>query len=156
MIRILAVGRIKEKSLQGLLEEYSKRLQSYHKISIEEVADYPTSEQESENEKVRLQEGEKILSRIKEDEYVILLDLNGIQLDSVQFSKKIEEIQTYQSNKIVFIIGGSVGVSDAVKQRANYKLKLSEMTFPHQLARLILLEQIYRSYKIMKNEPYHK
>lgn len=156
MIRILAVGRIKEKSLQGLLEEYSKRLQSYHKISIEEVADYPTSEQEAENEKVRIQEGEKILSRIKEDEYVILLDLNGIQLDSVQFSKKIEEIQTYQSNKIVFIIGGSVGVSNAVKQRANYKLKLSEMTFPHQLARLILLEQIYRSYKIMKNEPYHK
>lgn len=156
MIRIVAVGRIKEKSLQNLLNEYLKRLQNYHKVSIEEVDDYPTSDQIGENDRVRNLEGEKILSKIREDEFVILLDLNGKELDSIEFSKKLEEIQTYQSNKMVFVIGGSVGVSENVKKRANYKLKLSEMTFPHQLARLLIVEQIYRAYKIIKNEPYHK
>ncbi len=154
MISIVAVGKIKEKSLTSLIDEYKKRISGYSKIEIVEVNDEPNDK--LEDEKVKQLEGQRILKQIKKDSYVILLDLQGEMLDSVKFAKKIENINTYQSSHITFVIGGSLGVSEEVKQRADYLLKLSDMTFPHNIARLLILEQIYRSYKILNNESYHK
>lgn len=151
MINIIAVGKIKEKALQTLIEEYSKRISGYTKINIVEVGDEP-------NEKVNVKqiEGERILKQIKKEAFVVLLDLRGESLDSIALAKKINEINTYHSSNITFVIGGSLGVSDEVVERADYLLKLSNMTFPHNIARLLILEQIYRSYKILNNETYHK
>lgn len=151
MINVVAVGRIKEKSLQALIDEYLKRISGYTKINVIEVAD-----EANDRNDVRETEGQRILKQIKDDAYVILLDLKGKEIDSVQFSKLIEEINTYRSSNITFVIGGSLGVSQQVIDRADYRLKISEMTFPHNLARLIILEQIYRAYKIANNETYHK
>ena len=151
MINIVCVGKIKEKALQTLINEYVKRISGYTKIEIIEVADEP-----NESDKVKAIEAQRILKQIKKDSFVILLDLKGKQLDSVALSKKIEEINTYHSSNITFVIGGSLGVDQSVVDRADFLLKLSEMTFPHNLARLIILEQIYRSYKILNNETYHK
>ena len=151
MISIVAVGKIKEKSLQNLIDEYSKRISGYTKISIVEVADEPNDRSD-----VLQIEGQRILKQIKDDAYVVLLDLQGKEVDSVSFSKLIQDINTYRSSHIVFVIGGSLGVSEEVRKRADYRLKISEMTFPHNLARLIILEQIYRAYKIANNESYHK
>ena len=106
--------------------------------------------------KVKKLEGERILKAIKKDSFVVLLDLRGRMLNSVELSMKIEEINTYHSSNITFVIGGSLGVSDDVYYRADYKWKLSDLTFPHNLVRILLLEQIYRSYRILNNEPYHK
>ena len=138
--------------------EYSKRLQAYDKIEIVEVKDSEAKESNSDaqNEQVKIEEGERLLKQIKDDEYVILLDLKGKSLDSIELAKTIENLYTQGKSKIDFVIGGSLGVSDEVIKRANYRLKLSECTFPHQLCRVILLEQIYRSFRIMHNEPYHK
>ena len=151
MINIIAVGRIKEKSLQALIDEYLKRISGYTKINVIEVAD-----EANDRSDVKEIEGQRILKQIKDDAYVILLDLQGKEIDSVQFSKLIEEINTYRSSNITFVIGGSLGVSRQVIERADYRLKISDMTFPHNLARLIILEQIYRAYKIANNETYHK
>ena len=151
MISIVAVGKIKEKSLQNLIDEYLKRICGYTKISITEVADEPNDRND-----VLQTEGQRILKQIKDDAYVILLDLQGREVDSVSFSKLIQDINTYRASHIVFVIGGSLGVSGEVRKRADYRLKISEMTFPHNLARLIILEQIYRAYKIANNETYHK
>ncbi|MBQ6655180.1 MAG: 23S rRNA (pseudouridine(1915)-N(3))-methyltransferase RlmH [Erysipelotrichaceae bacterium] len=151
MINVVAVGRIKEKSLQALIDEYLKRISGYTKINIIEVAD-----EANDRNDVREVEGQRILKQIKDDAYVILLDLKGREIDSVQFSKLIGEINTYRSSNITFVIGGSLGVSQQVIDRADYRLKISDMTFPHNLARLIILEQIYRAYKIANNETYHK
>ena len=151
MINVVAVGRIKEKSLQALIDEYLKRISGYTKINIIEVAD-----EANDRNDVREVEGQRILRQIKDDAYVILLDLKGREIDSVQFSKLIGEINTYRSSNITFVIGGSLGVSQQVIDRADYRLKISDMTFPHNLARLIILEQIYRAYKIANNETYHK
>ncbi len=151
MISIVAVGKIKEKSLQNLIDEYLKRICGYTKISITEVADEPNDR----NDVLQI-EGQRILKQIKDDAYVILLDLQGKEVDSVSFSKLIQDINTYRASHIVFVIGGSLGVSEEVRKRADYRLKISEMTFPHNLARLIILEQIYRAYKIANNETYHK
>ena len=154
MISIVAVGKIKEKSLSQLIEEYKKRIGAYSKIEIIEVSDEPNDR--LSDEKVKEIEGQRIIKQLKKDSYVILLSLKGKQMDSINFSREIEKINTYNSSHITFVIGGSVGVSEQVEQRANLLLKLSEMTFPHNIARLLILEQIYRAYKILNNETYHK
>lgn len=152
-IMVIGVGKIKEKYLQDLIADYKKRISKYAEIEILELKD--ESNKIDENV-VKELEGQRIISAIKDGFYVVLLDLKGESLDSVNLSKKIDEISTYYSSKIAFVIGGSYGVSDAVKKRANYKLCFSKMTFPHQLIRGMLLEQIYRSFKILNNETYHK
>ncbi|MGI6581490.1 MAG: 23S rRNA (pseudouridine(1915)-N(3))-methyltransferase RlmH [Erysipelotrichaceae bacterium] len=154
MITLIVVGKIKEKALTTLINEYKKRITSYSKIEIIEVGDEPNDK--LEEEKVKELEGQRIFKQIKKDSYVILLDLKGQPLDSEELAKKIEQINTYHSSNITFIIGGSLGVSESVKEKADFRLKLSEMTFPHNIVRLLILEQIYRSYKILNNETYHK
>ena len=152
-INVISVGKIKEKYMQELISDYKKRISKYANIELIELKD--ESNKIDENV-VKELEGERILSAIKDGYYVVLLDLKGEMLDSVLLSKKIDEISTYYSSKIAFVIGGSYGVSEAVKKRANYKLSFSKLTFPHQLVRGMLLEQIYRSFKILNNETYHK
>ena len=152
-INVISVGSIKEKYLQELILDYKKRISKYAQIDLIELKD--ESNKMNDNV-VKELEGERILSSIKEGFYVVLLDLRGQMLDSVSLSKKIDEISTYYSSKIAFVIGGSYGVSEAVKKRANFMLSFSKMTFPHQLAKGMLLEQIYRSFKILNNETYHK
>ena len=154
MIQIVAVGRIKEKAMKSLIDEYLKRISAYSKISVTEVDDEPN--RANMDEAVKNTEGERILKQIKKDSYVILLDLQGKMISSEKLAEKITEINTYHSSDITFVIGGSLGVSPKVIERADFRLKISDMTFPHNLARLIILEQIYRSYKINSGEPYHK
>ena len=153
MISIIAVGKLKEKAYKDLVDEYVKRLSAYDKVEITEVADETNQLEEN---KVKKLEGERIIKAIKKDSFVVLLDLRGRMLNSKELAMKLDEIHTYHSSNITFIIGGSLGVSDDVYYRADYKWKLSDLTFPHNLVRVILLEQIYRSYKILNNEPYHK
>jgi 23S rRNA (pseudouridine1915-N3)-methyltransferase len=153
VITIVAVGKLKEKAWKELSDEYVKRISSYSKVEIIEVVDETNRLEEA---KVKKLEGERILKAIKKDSFVVLLDLRGRMLNSVELSMKIDEINTYHSSNITFIIGGSLGVSDEVFARADYKWKLSDLTFPHNLVRILLLEQIYRSYRILNNEPYHK
>lgn len=157
-ITVITVGKIKEKYLRDAIAEYSKRLSKYCKLEILEVADEKTSENASETveEGIRQKEGERILKHIKEDAYVITLEIGGKMLDSVEFSRKIETLGIQGKSHICFVIGGSIGLSQEVLKRSDYGLSFSKMTFPHQLMRVILLEQIYRSYRIMSNEPYHK
>ncbi len=158
MIRIVAVGKIKEKSNKELINEYVKKLTSYVKIEIIEVDEALLSKNASEAdiESLKAKEAERILAQVSSNQYVVLLDLKGRNLSSVAFSDHLFKQYVYGKSDITFIIGGSHGVSQAVIDRADFMLKLSEMTFPHQLARLILIEQIYRAYKIHHNEPYHK
>ncbi len=151
MIKIIAIGNIKEKYLKEAIAEYQKRLKKYTNLEIIELKD----EGYVEEQKAIALEGEKIKRHISEKDYLITLEIEGQQLDSVEFSKKIEKIQIENSN-IVFIIGGSYGLSKEVKDMSKLHLSVSKMTFPHQLFRLILLEQIYRAYKIINNESYHK
>ena len=153
MIQIICVGKLKEKATQELVKEYTKRLSAYTKIEITEVND---ESNQLEDEKVKQLEGERIIRQIRKDSFVILLDLKGRPLSSEELSMKINEIYTYNSSNITFIIGGSLGVSEEVRSRADFLWKLSDLTFPHNLVRIILLEQIYRSYKILNHEPYHK
>jgi len=156
-ITIISVGKIKEKYLLEGINEYSKRLSKYTKIELIEVSDEraPETLSDKEIEIVKNKEGKKILSKIK-DGFTIALVIDGNQLSSVDLANKIEEIKTYKSSHITFIIGGSNGLSNEVINKSNYKLSFSNFTFPHQLMRLILLEQIYRSIRILNNEPYHK
>ena len=158
MIRIIACGKIKEKWLKEGIEEYTKRIRPYDKIEIIEVADSPSKESDSlaMREKVKEEEGERLLKQIKEDEFVILLDLAGKEKDSEALADFIQSLYNQSQNKIVFVVGGSLGVSPAVIKRANFRWKLSPNTFPHQLCRLILVEQISRAFKILHHEPYHK
>lgn len=157
-ITVITVGKIKEKYLRDAIAEYSKRLSKYCKLEILEVADEKTPDHASEivEEGIRQKEGERILKLLKEDAYVVTLEIGGRMLDSVEFSKKIETLGIQGKSHICFIIGGSLGLGQKVRERSDYKLSFSKMTFPHQLMRVILLEQIYRSYRIMSNEPYHK
>lgn len=157
-ITLLTVGKIKEKYFTMAIDEYSKRLSRYVKLDIVEVADEKTPDGASEAEEraIREKEGKRILANLKDDSYVITLEIEGKMLDSVELSKKIEQTGVSGKGHITFIIGGSLGLSDEVKNRADYKLSFSKMTFPHQLMRVVLLEQIYRSYRILGNEPYHK
>ena len=158
MIHLITCGRMKEKWMQEGAQEYLKRIQAYDKIEMIEVADEkaPESNSAAENEQVKKKEGERLLSRIKEDEYVILLDLAGKTMDSVQLSKKIQDLYTSGRSKIAFVIGGSLGVSNELIARADQRWCLSKNTFPHQLCRIIVLEQIYRGFRILHHEPYHK
>lgn len=157
-ITILCVGKIKEKYLSSGVAEYIKRLGRYCKIEIIEVQDEKTPDGASEAIEIKIKEKEKerIEKYIKEDAYVIALAIEGKQLDSVELSKKIVNLGISGVSHIIFLIGGSLGLEDSLLERADYKLSFSKMTFPHQLMRMILLEQIYRSYRIMKGEPYHK
>ena len=157
-ITIVCVGKIKEKFYRDALVEYTKRLSRYCSLSITEVADEKTKEQASDVECaiIKDREGERILKSIREDGYVIALAIEGKNLDSVELSKKIENLALTGKSNLYFVIGGSLGLSDEVMKRADYKLSFSRMTFPHQLMRVILLEQIYRSYRIINHEPYHK
>ena len=158
MIRILAVGKVKEKSMKDLIAEYSKRISGYERIEIFEAEEekIPQNNSEAENLKAIEAEGKRILEKIKPSDYVVLLDLKGEDIDSVKLADKLEKLRTYGAGTLDFVIGGSLGTSAELKKRADWKGKLSELTFPHQLARVIVLEQIYRSFKIQHNEPYHK
>lgn len=157
-ITILCVGKVKEKFYRDAIDEFAKRLSRYCKLEIVEVADEKTAEQASETEIriVKEKEGERLLKNIKDDAYVITLCIDGKQLDSEELSEKMEKLGVRGISHIYFVIGGSLGLADAVVRRADFKLSFSKMTFPHQLMRVILLEQIYRGYRIMNKEPYHK
>ena len=157
-ITIVTVGKIKEKYLRDAIGEYSKRLSKYCKLEIVEVADEKTPDNASETmEKIiRDKEAERILKYVREDAYVITLEIGGKMLDSVEFSRKLENLGIQGKSHILFIIGGSIGLGEAVLKRSDFPLSFSKMTFPHQMMRVILLEQIYRSYRITNGEPYHK
>lgn len=157
-ITICCVGKVKEKFYCRAIDEYSKRLSRYCKLEVKEVADEKTPDNASDtvNDIIKAKEGERLLSCIKDEAYVIALAIDGKMLDSVQLSQKIDNLGISGKSDIVFVIGGSLGLDKRVLDRADFKLSFSPMTFPHQLMRVILLEQIYRSYRIMKNEPYHK
>ncbi len=156
-INIVCVGKIKEKFFRDAIEEYSKRLSRFCALTITEVADEKIPEKSNENieEVIKQKEGINILNHIKKDSYVIALELKGTELDSVQFSQEIEKISNLNSN-ITFVIGGSLGLSKDVLNRSNKQVCFSKMTFPHQLIRIFLVEQIYRAFKIANNETYHK
>mgnify|MGYP003354802745 CR=1 FL=1 len=157
-ITLITVGKIKEKYLKDAIAEYSKRLSKYCKLEVIEVADEKTPDQASENveQQIRKKEWERILRYVKEDAYVITLEIGGTMLDSVAFAKKIETLGVQGKSHIIFIIGGSIGLGEDVLKRSDYGLSFSKMTFPHQLMRVILLEQVYRSYRIIEGAPYHK
>lgn len=152
MIKILCVGKIKESFFTEGIKEYKKRIEGYTKFSILEVKEVNTQD----INKNILEEGKNLLSKITEDEYVITLEIKGKRIDSVELAKLIEEKQTYGFSKITFVIGGSNGLSDEVIRRSNYHLSFSDFTFPHQLMRLVLSEQIYRALTIINNKEYHK
>ena len=157
-ITVLTVGKIKEKFYTAAIDEYSKRLSRYCKLNIIQVADEKTIENSTEKEMdiIKAKEGERILKNIPDDAFVITLEINGKMLDSEELADKINKLGIMGESHIVFVIGGSLGLHQDVSKRANLKLSFSKMTFPHQLMRVILLEQIYRSYRIINNEPYHK
>ena len=157
-ITLITVGKIKEKYLKDAIAEYSKRLSKYCKLEIIEVADEKTPDNASgtvENT-IRSKEAERILKYVKEDAYVITLEIQGKQLTSEELADKIDKLGVQGTSHIIFIIGGSIGLGEEVLKKSNYARSFSKMTFPHQLMRVILLEQVYRSYRIISGEPYHK
>jgi len=157
-ITLLTVGKIKEKYFTGAIEEYAKRLSRYCKLEIIEVPDEKTPDNAGpaiENQ-IKKKEAERLFKYITDTSYVIALAIDGQMLDSVELSRKIEQLGVSGNSHIIFIIGGSLGLDLEILSRADYKLSFSKMTFPHQLMRVILLEQIYRAYRIINNEPYHK
>lgn len=157
-IRILSVGKIKEKYLTDGIAEYAKRLSRYCRLTFVQVNDEKTPDKASDalNAQIKDLEGERLLKHIKDTDYVIALAIDGKMHDSVGFSKRIEQLGIEGKSTIDFVIGGSLGLSDKVLTRADEKISFSKMTFPHQLMQMILLEQIYRAYRIMNHEPYHK
>lgn len=159
LIKIVAVGKIKEKFYKDALAEYEKRMKSYNKVEIVEVADEKAPETLSSKEvdQLKTAEGERILSKIKDDSFVVTLEIKGKALDSIQFARLIQdEMLDGFGRDLVFVIGGSNGLGENVLKRSNYKLSFGKMTYPHQLMRVILMEQIYRAYRIINKEPYHK
>ncbi|ARE89772.1 Ribosomal RNA large subunit methyltransferase H [Clostridium formicaceticum] len=157
-IAVISVGKIKEKYLKLGIDEYSKRLSRYCKLNFIEVADEKAPENLSlaEEENVKNKEGENIIKNIKEGMYVVVLDLKGKMLASEELAQKLQDLGIQGNSSIAFVIGGSLGLSKSVIDRADYRLCFSPMTFPHQLMKLILLEQVYRGFRIIKGEPYHK
>lgn len=157
-ITLITVGKIKEKYLKDGIAEYSKRLSRYCKLEIIEVADEKTPDQASETmeEQIRDKEGERILKYLKDDMYVITLEIDGKQLSSEELADKMAALGLQGKSHIAFVIGGSIGLGREVLKRADESLSFSKMTFPHQLMRVILLEQVYRGYRIINGEPYHK
>ena len=157
-ITVITVGKIKEKYFTMAIDEYTKRLSRYCRLEIIELQDEKTPDHSSEalNLQIKAKEGDRILTAIKDDAYVIALAIEGKMLDSVELSEKIESLGVNGTSHIAFVIGGSLGLDERVVQRADMKLSFSKMTFPHQLMRVVLLEQIYRAYRIISNVPYHK
>lgn len=157
-ITILTVGKIKEKYLRDGIAEYAKRLGRYCKLEIIEVADEKTPDNASmaQDQQIKELEGKRLLRYIKDGDYVTALAINGKMLDSVELSRELDHLAVQGQSSLIYVIGGSLGLSEEVLSRADYKLSFSRMTFPHQLMQMILLEQIYRGYRIMNHEPYHK
>lgn len=157
-IQIITVGKLKEKYLTQGINEYLKRLQAYAKVQIIELPDEKAPEvlSQAEMEQVKLKEGERILGKISDDAHVVALAILGKQKTSEQFAAGIEKLMTYGKSKIVFVIGGSLGLGDNVLKRADEEMSFGKLTLPHQLTRLVLVEQVYRAFRIMRGEPYHK
>ena len=158
IINIIGVGKIKEKYINEGIKEYTKRLSRYTTLNIIEVDDEkaPENISEKDQEIIKKKEGERILSKTSQDSYVITLNIDGKVLSSEGLADKINNLMIEGNSHITFVIGGSLGLSEEVIKRAQMKLSFSKMTFPHQLMRMILLEQVYRSFRIIRNEPYHK
>ena len=157
-IQVVCVGKLKEKYWLGAVEEYAKRLGAYARLDIREVADEkaPETLSPAEEGQVRVREGERILAALKPEAHVIALAIDGEMWTSEQFAAHLEKQAVYGGGQVAFVIGGSLGLSPAVLSRADKRLSFGRMTYPHQLMRVILLEQIYRAFKIMRGEPYHK
>ena len=157
-INVICIGKLKEKYWKDAIEEYSKRISRFAKLQIIELKETRISDNPSkaEEEKVKESEGEEILKKIKPGDYCITLEIQGKQLDSVQLADKVRQIGIEGKSTIDLVIGGSLGLSPEVSRRADFKLSFSKMTFPHQMMRVILLEQVYRAFKINNNETYHK
>lgn len=157
-ITIVAVGKVKEKFYRDAIAEFEKRLSKYCKLEIVEVADEKTPDNASASQELQIKakEGDRILSSIKDDMHVIALAIEGKPLSSTELADKIDKLGISGKSSIAFVIGGSLGLDERVLKRADFKLSFSPMTFPHQLMRVILLEQIYRAYRIIAGEPYHK
>ncbi len=150
-IDLIVMGNIKNKNIQAVCDEYSKRLSKFCKLNIIELKD-----ERNDNDNVLVKEAQRISKVLDTNSYIIILDVAAKQITSEEFSEKIKNISIYEKGKITFIIGGSLGIDDSIKNMANYRMSFSKMTFPHQLFRAIFLEQLYRQYKISANEPYHK
>lgn len=157
-ISVITVGKLKEKYLRDAVAEYAKRLSRYCKLEIIEVADEKTPDQAgaAAEEAIREKEGGRILRYIRDDMYVITLEINGKMLTSEEFADKIESLGLQGKSSVAFVIGGSIGLGKEVLARSDFALSFSKMTFPHQLMRVVLLEQVYRGYRIINGEPYHK
>lgn len=157
-ISLITVGKIKEAYYRDAIAEYTKRLSKYCNLTIIEAADEKTPDKASEalETQIKEKEADRILKNIKDTDYVFALAIEGRKLDSVQFADTINSLGIAGKSNLAFIIGGSLGLHSSILQRADYKLSFSDMTFPHQLMRVILLEQIYRCYRIINHEPYHK
>ncbi|QOY37351.1 23S rRNA (pseudouridine(1915)-N(3))-methyltransferase RlmH [Anaerobacillus isosaccharinicus] len=157
-ISIITVGKLKEKYLINGINEYIKRMGPYAKVEVIEVPDEKAPEQLSDAEmlQVKDKEGERILAKVAQDAYVIALAIEGEMWSSEKLAKELDKLATYGRSKVTFIIGGSLGLSAAVMQRSDSQLSFSKMTFPHQLMRLFLVEQVYRAFRINRGEPYHK
>ena len=157
-ISVIAVGKIKEKYLKDAVTEYSKRLSRYCKLEIIEAADEKTPDHASVavEDAIRAKEGERLLKHIRDDMYVITLEIGGKMLTSEEFAEKIETLGVQGKSSLAFVIGGSIGLGKEVLKRSDFALSFSKMTFPHQLMRVVLLEQVYRGYRIVNGEPYHK
>lgn len=157
-ITILAVGKVKEKFYRQAIEEFEKRLSRYCKLEMIEVADEKTPDHASQAQELQIKEteGKRIMKYLQEDAWICVLAIEGNMLDSLELSEKLENLGVSGISHIIFVIGGSLGLSESVLKRADFALSFSKMTFPHQLMRVILLEQIYRSYRIMSKAPYHK
>ena len=157
-IKIICVGKLKEKYLEKGVKEYLKRLSAYCDVEVIEVGDERIPENPSLAEEmiVKSKEGRRILDKVKQDDYMILLDVQGKEVDSIQFAESIEDCMLHGKSTIDFVIGGSLGHGEDVLTRANKRISFSKMTFPHQLMRVILAEQIYRAFKIIRKETYHK
>ncbi len=157
-ITVIGVGKIKENYLTQAISEYSKRLSRYTKLEIIEVADEKTPDGASEAEELQIKniEGERILKQVKDSSFVFALAIEGKMYDSLEFAEQLEKLRTNGKSHLTFLIGGSLGLSETVIKRADALISFSKMTFPHQLMRVILLEQVYRAYRITAGEPYHK
>ena len=155
---VICVGKIKERYFSDAIKEYEKRLSRYGKLEIKEVADEKTPDGASENlqNQIKEKEADRILKQIKDGMYVVALDIQGKEYDSISFASRLNHLMVSGESHIAFIIGGSLGLHSSVLKKSHARISFSKMTFPHQLMRVILLEQIYRANRILKNEPYHK
>lgn len=157
-IKVISVGKVKEKYFTGAINEYAKRLSKYCKLELVEVADEkcPEALSEKEMEQVKNKEAQRILAKVRDGEYVITLEIEGKQVTSEELSAKLDQLAVSGKSDVTFIIGGSLGLHSSVSKRSNFKLSFSKMTFPHQLMKVVLLEQVYRGFRISRGEPYHK